>query len=81
MFRRQISEEITSTISMAWYFTTKSGGIGNYPLDAGTLPYLLATLRCISLSLKDHKINYRKYVIFISSILHDFSRTTSEKHE
>jgi hypothetical protein len=27
MFRRQISEEITSTISTAWYFTTKSGGI------------------------------------------------------
>jgi hypothetical protein len=23
MFRRQISEKITSTISMAWYFTTK----------------------------------------------------------
>ncbi len=27
MFLRQISEEITSTISTAWYFTTKSGGI------------------------------------------------------
>ena len=27
MLRRQISEEITSTISIAWYFTTKSDGI------------------------------------------------------
>jgi hypothetical protein len=27
MFRRQIGEEITSTTSTAWYFTTKSGGI------------------------------------------------------
>jgi hypothetical protein len=27
MFRRQISEEIASTISTAWYFTTKSGGM------------------------------------------------------
>jgi integrase len=31
MFRRQISEEITSTISIAWYFTTKSGGIWLFP--------------------------------------------------
>jgi hypothetical protein len=29
MFRRQISEKISSTISTAWYFTTKSGGICN----------------------------------------------------
>src|SRR5262245_53222887 len=27
MFRRQISKEIALTISMAWHFTTKSGGI------------------------------------------------------
>src|SRR5215510_15485680 len=27
MFRRQISEKIISTISKAWHFTTKSGGI------------------------------------------------------
>jgi hypothetical protein len=27
MSRHQISEKISSTISMAWYFTTKSGGI------------------------------------------------------
>jgi hypothetical protein len=27
MFRRSIGEKLTSTISIAWYFTTKSGGI------------------------------------------------------
>jgi transposase len=27
MFRRSIGEKLTSTLSMAWYFTTKSGGI------------------------------------------------------
>jgi hypothetical protein len=31
MFRRQISEKIIPTISMAWYFTTKSGGICFFP--------------------------------------------------
>jgi hypothetical protein len=33
LFRRQISEEITSTISTAWYFTTKSGGMCSSLLD------------------------------------------------
>jgi hypothetical protein len=32
MFRCQTSEKITSTISMAWYFTTKSGGIWKFLL-------------------------------------------------
>src|SRR5262249_46876134 len=27
MFRRQIREKITLTLSMSWHFTTKSGGI------------------------------------------------------
>jgi hypothetical protein len=27
MFHRQISKEINSTISIAWHFTTKSGGM------------------------------------------------------
>jgi hypothetical protein len=31
MFCRQISEKTTSTILMAWYFTTKSSGIGEVP--------------------------------------------------
>jgi hypothetical protein len=31
MFLCQIGEEITSTISMVWYFTTKSGGIWKIP--------------------------------------------------
>jgi hypothetical protein len=34
MFRLQISEEITSIISTAWYFTTKSGGIWDFSPDA-----------------------------------------------
>src|SRR4029453_19586212 len=32
MFRHQISKEITSIISTAWHFTTKSGGICKSPL-------------------------------------------------
>jgi hypothetical protein len=32
MFRGQISEEITSTISMACRFTTKSGGMWIFPV-------------------------------------------------
>jgi hypothetical protein len=32
MFRRQIGKEITSTTSMARYFTTTSGGIWTHPL-------------------------------------------------
>src|SRR5262245_21830165 len=39
MVRRQISEQITSAISIAWYFTTKSGGIWlNLPQLAGESP-------------------------------------------
>jgi hypothetical protein len=41
MFRRQISEEITSTISTAWYFTTKSGGIGFFSYNALLFQFII----------------------------------------
>jgi hypothetical protein len=33
LFRRHIGEKITSTKSMAWHFTTKSGGMALVPFD------------------------------------------------